>query len=279
MCFAGLVSTASDDRPRRAARRARPVAWMVASLLAIAALAVSWLGLEQILGPGSLAAGLGLGDPPAASASSDASAGPPQPTVAVDIATPSAPSVLVGPGHPIAPADYAPASLVPLADISLEAADGVELEHDAAYALLQLAADARYEHGFALSVARGYVAAEDQAAAYEAAVAELGEARAAREVGAPGADEHQTGFAADIALPGSDCSLEACFAETEAGAWLAEHASDYGFIVRYPIGSAAQTGVADRPFQLRYVGDELAAQIRQSGAATYEEFLGLPPVG
>lgn len=273
MWFPGRVT--DDERARSAPRRRTSAAsWVIATVLAVAALGVSWLGMDRILN----------GAPPAADGGPIAAPGQteepaPTPTVNIDIATPSSPSVLVGPRFPLAPVDYAPADLVQLESISLPASPGAALEHDAAYALLQLFADARYEQGLALSVDRGYVSAADQAAEYDAAVASSGQEAADREVGSPAHNEHQTGYAADIALEGDACSLQACFADTDAGQWLAEHATDYGFIVRYPNGSSAQTGVADAPYQLRYVGDELAAQIRASGAATYEEFLGLPPAG
>ncbi|CAG7844582.1 Putative carboxypeptidase YodJ [Pseudoclavibacter triregionum] len=248
------------------------MAWVVTSLLAIGALGVSWLGVNQILHgapiPGAVSA-TGVATPTQR----------PTPTLAMDVSTPSSPSVLVGPQFPIAPLDYAPADLVELSSISVPAEDGVLLEHDAAYALLHLFADARYVEGFELSVAKGYVSVAEQAKEYEEAVASMGEDAARTQVGEPGHDEHQTGYAADLALEGSDCSLKACFATTDAGEWLAEHAADYGFIVRYPAGSSSATGVADRPFQLRYVGDELAAQIAASGKPTYEEYLGLPPLG
>ena len=43
--------------------------------------------------------------------------------------------------------------------------------------------------------------------------------------------------------------------------WLKEHSWEYGFIVRYPDGQTALTGIYYEPWHLRYVGKELAAEI------------------
>lgn len=59
---------------------------------------------------------------------------------------------------------------------------------------------------------------------------------------APGYSEHHTGAAIDIATPGSRPLTEE-FAESEAFAWLTEHAADYGFRMTYP---------ADNPWGIAY---------------------------
>ena len=92
-----------------------------------------------------------------------------------------------------------------------------------------------------------------------------------------GMSEHQTGLAVDFtvgtALP------DASFASTAEFAWLQQHAAEYGFILRYPAGKEAVTGMPYHPFHFRYVGVDEAAAINAAGI-TLEEYVGqsAPPV-
>ena len=55
------------------------------------------------------------------------------------------------------------------------------------------------------------------------------------------------------------------FATTKAGAWLAEHAWEHGFVMSYPKGKRRETCYAYEPWHYRYVGRDVAAAIRESG--------------
>ena len=56
-------------------------------------------------------------------------------------------------------------------------------------------------------------------------------------------------------------------------AWLTEHCWDYGFIVRYTADKEAITGFVDEPWHFRYVGREVALDLKDSGLCL-EEYLG-----
>ena len=86
----------------------------------------------------------------------------------------------------------------------------------------------------------------------------------------PGASEHQVGLALDITCDYYD-SLNEGFGDTEAGKWLAENSYKFGFILRYPAGKESITGIEYEPWHFRYVGEEAATVIAQSGI-TLEEF-------
>lgn len=86
----------------------------------------------------------------------------------------------------------------------------------------------------------------------------------------PGCSEHEIGLALDFVTPGHT-SLNEEFAETEAGKWLREYSTEYGFILRYPQGKAHITGIVYEPWHFRYVGD-YATEIGDSGL-TLEEYL------
>jgi len=87
----------------------------------------------------------------------------------------------------------------------------------------------------------------------------------------PGASEHQVGLAVDI-ISDTYTSLNEGFADTPAGAWLAEHSWEHGFILRYPLGKEEITGIQYEPWHFRYVGVE-AAEIIMKDGITLEEFV------
>ena len=51
------------------------------------------------------------------------------------------------------------------------------------------------------------------------------------------------------------------------------NAADYGFILRYPKGTTPRSGVIYEPWHWRYVGAELARELKAKGI-TFEEYLG-----
>lgn len=67
----------------------------------------------------------------------------------------------------------------------------------------------------------------------------------------PGASEHQTGYALDIAYMG--LTGEA-FDNSSQGKWLMENAHKYGFILRYPKDKTGITKISYEPWHYRYVG-------------------------
>lgn len=120
---------------------------------------------------------------------------------------------------------------------------------------------------------------ERKTAAFEAEGLPRAEAerQAAQWVARPGQSEHNLGLAADIVSADwytNHNDLTADFAQTPAYAWLTAHCADYGFILRYPQGKEAVTGVTWEPWHYRYVGREAARAITDGGL-TLEEYLAL----
>jgi D-alanyl-D-alanine carboxypeptidase len=89
----------------------------------------------------------------------------------------------------------------------------------------------------------------------------------------PGHSEHQTGLTMDVSGHSGTCAAEDCFADTKEALWLADHAAEHGFIVRYPKGKEAVTGYKYEPWHLRYVGVESAQEITKQ-KITLEEYVG-----
>jgi len=90
-------------------------------------------------------------------------------------------------------------------------------------------------------------------------------------VAQPGRSEHQAGLAVDVA---SKAGYGTRFPETKEFAWLRAHAHEYGFILRYPEGKTAITGLNYEPWHYRYVGPAAAAAFGPSSTLTLEEYLG-----
>lgn len=90
------------------------------------------------------------------------------------------------------------------------------------------------------------------------------EAKAGTIVAVPGTSEHNSGLAVDLVTPAYQMLNEG-YAETDAAKWLAAHAPEYGFILRYPKGAEGITGIIFEPWHYRYVGREYAREITDSG--------------
>ena len=122
----------------------------------------------------------------------------------------------------------------------------------------------------------GYRSYQTQVVVHSNQVSRLGlkagEALAAR----PGHSEHQTGLAADVSASGQGCAIQVCFAKTKAGKWLAANAWQYGFVLRYPNGQTKITGYQFEPWHFRYVGVELATEMKSLNVSVLEKFWNLP---
>lgn len=129
------------------------------------------------------------------------------------------------------------------------------------------------ESGIQLNVVSGYRSYKYQQSLWYTYEQKYGKKYAAKMDAIPGASEHQLGLAVDLS-GNVGCKLKQCFANTSAGKWLAEHASEYGFIMRYPNGKENVTGVMYSPWHYRYVGVDVATAICES-KMTMEEYYGL----
>lgn len=113
---------------------------------------------------------------------------------------------------------------------------GLHPDAAAAFATLQAAAKA---DGLTLTIRSGYRSYAAQQASFDQAMKRYSEETARRYYAEAGASEHQTGLSLD-AWDGHNRG--SAFAATDEAAWLAEHAHEYGFIIRYPPGQTDITG-------------------------------------
>lgn len=128
--------------------------------------------------------------------------------------------------------------------------------------------------GYSLMVASAYRSVKDQQALYDDFVTKRGEAAARQYVAQPGTSEHHTGLAVDVddASTGCAANSDKCELSYTSIAWLAEHAPEHGFIIRFPSTKQPITGIAAEPWHLRYVGIVLAQQLTDSGLV-FDEFI------
>lgn len=139
------------------------------------------------------------------------------------------------------------------------------------YAAFKKMFQAAQADGYQLYVTSGYRGYDEQDEVYASYLAEGGEEHALKYAAKPGYSEHQTGRALDIFTPGATTQS---FADSPVAAWLAAHAHEYGFILRYPKGKENLTGYNYEPWHYRYVGQAAAAEIRRR-ELTLEEYVAV----
>jgi D-alanyl-D-alanine carboxypeptidase len=173
------------------------------------------------------------------------------------------------------PADYIPNDLV-TPNVRFPFTEDLpkkQLRKVAADALEELFA-ASDEAGLNLFAQSGYRSYDRQDAIFAANVDRVGEEAANNFSARPGESEHQTGLTMDVTSPDVNFDLIIEFGDTKEGKWIKEHASDYGFIIRYVEGKEAITEYQFEPWHLRYVGVRAAKEITSQGI-TLEEYLGV----
>ncbi len=171
------------------------------------------------------------------------------------------------------PEDYNPNDLVypDVRFIFTEKVDKRKLRKEAAEALEQLFAGAEQDDIYLAGVS-AYRSHSTQKALFERYVKRDGLEKARTYSAYPGTSEHETGLAIDVAGSDGKCAAADCFGGTKEAKWLAGHAFEYGFIIRYPKGKEDITGYQYEPWHLRYVGADIAKDIQESGDTLEEYF-------
>ena len=87
----------------------------------------------------------------------------------------------------------------------------------------------------------------------------------------PGESEHHSGLGLDIKVDGY---AQRRFIMSRTGKWMAKHAHEYGFVIRYPLWGEKKTGMPYEPWHLRYVGNP-HAEIIYRRKLVLESYLAL----
>lgn len=129
--------------------------------------------------------------------------------------------------------------------------------------------DAKRE-GVEIIVDSGYRSYNYQQKVLDKLIEEVGDA-AYQKAALPGASEHQTGLAFDIAYYRNGVFDDDVKEEDKEAIWLANNSYKYGFILRYPKGKEEITGFQFEPWHFRFVGLELAHKLYEEGI-TLDEY-------
>ena len=169
------------------------------------------------------------------------------------------------------PSDYIPN----IKDIE----DGYAIEKSCKEPLEKMLADCR-KAGHGVAIVSGYRRNSTQITLYNKKVnyyldQGLSPAEARKEAGKvvamPGTSEHELGLAVDL-VDNTYYGLDEAQENTDTQKWLMEHCWDYGFILRYPNNKSNKTGIIYEPWHYRYVGVEVAKELKESGLCL-EEYL------
>lgn len=193
------------------------------------------------------------------------------------LANPESIPVLVNKQYSL-PEDYKPYDLIyPKVDFIFQ--DKIEkrmMREEAGKALEKMfqAAEKENMHFAGVSAYRSH---QTQITVFNNYVAKDGEEKAKTYSAMPGTSEHETGLAIDVTTHDGACAAQDCFGDTNEATWLAEHAHEYGFIIRYPEGKENITGYKYEPWHIRYVGVDAATEIFEA-KSTLEEYYNAVPV-
>ena len=281
----GIVLEQSRRGASPRVRRRRALVAITAGLLVVGAGAVILGGLTGPAAPGHTAPEASAAPtttesatPPAEprpspSASPDPAPAPTFDRAAHSIDDPNSIWVVVDKLRPLNPTDYSPDDLV---DVPVPFANSPQLRQEASDAVVSLFAAFTAETGLALQSQSAYRSFDSQTRVYNNDLVNLGQAGADLSTARPGTSGHQTGLTIDISAQPGQCSLNACFADTPHGQWLAANAWRFGYLLRYPADKIPVTGYEFEPWHFRYIGIDLATEMHSEGVTTLEEFFGLP---
>jgi D-alanyl-D-alanine carboxypeptidase len=185
--------------------------------------------------------------------------------------------VVVNKQRQISPLKYQPVSLAfpAFPKPKVQNPFGLQMREEAAVATVDLATAMAEAGKGTLILNSGFRTYKNQQGLYNRTRDTRGLAVAEKLSARPGHSEHQLGLAADFSVRGQGCVIMVCFGKTEAGIWLAENAHEFGFVLRYPKGYKPITGFQYEPWHFRFVGVELATEMKTKGIKTLEEFWGL----
>lgn len=176
------------------------------------------------------------------------------------------PFYLIDKTHNVA-ADYIPENLIHLEknecfDINK---NNLNLRPEAFEALRNMGAAAKKD-GVTLTVSSTYRSYEYQKNLFDYWVRVDGLEEAERESARPGTSQHQLGLAMDFA------PVDDAFAKTEAGKWVYENASKFGWSLSFPEGYEDITGFRWESWHFRYVGIE-AVKFQQKWFGNVQQFM------
>jgi D-alanyl-D-alanine carboxypeptidase len=132
---------------------------------------------------------------------------------------------------------------------------------------LRAMARAARKAGAGIAIRSAFRSYSQQVAVFNGWVAKSGYQQALLYSARPGHSEHQLGTTADFRSASSATPPwgYSDWATTKSGRWMQQNAWKYGWVLSYPKGKQKIVCYGYEPWHWRYVGRELAAEIRESG--------------
>ena len=165
------------------------------------------------------------------------------------------------------PASFAPDDLVPAAEAGFTGASAAKLVRAVLVEDLAALRAASEDAGLTIAIDSAYRSYAAQETTFSSWVTQLGLEAALARAARPGHSEHQLGTAIDVSSPGWSGRFGDWARETAEGAWMAERAWEYGFVMSYPAGAEAETCFGYEPWHYRWIGRAAAAEQRAEGVA------------
>lgn len=150
----------------------------------------------------------------------------------------------------------------------LETIDDQLLRKETGEAFIKMR-NAASEEGLDIMAVSGYRSVEYQDSLYHSYLETDTPDNVDRYSARAGYSEHHTGMAIDIF--GSVPGLRE-FIDTPEYPWVKENAYKYGFIIRYTQNGEFITGYEFEPWHIRYVGVDVATDMKQKNIDTFEEY-------
>lgn len=148
--------------------------------------------------------------------------------------------------------------------------EGILLRQQAAQALQSMILDLQAQTGKNVVIISGYRSYQDQVQTYSNWVRQVGAEDADKSSARPGYSEHQLGTAVDIWDGDSSDTFNSNFDSTPEGQWILQNSWKYGFIQTLPASTSNESGYIPEPWHYRFVGYELAEQVKESGKGWIE---------
>jgi len=159
---------------------------------------------------------------------------------------------------------YVPPDLVSVSDARINGSGEVrDIVIDDLHAMTRAAKLA----GSPIAVRSAYRSYQQQVDTFQYWVDQVGYDKAKKTSARPGHSEHQLGTTIDFRSGDSSKAPwdYPDWAKTAAGAWMAQNAWKYGWLMSYPKGETDISGYDYEPWHYRYFGRGLAAKIHDSG--------------
>ncbi len=164
--------------------------------------------------------------------------------------------------------NYAPTDLVSLSEIGIDT--NIKLRSIVLDELVKLL-NAANAAGNPLEIQSAYRSYDYQKSTFQYWVNQVGKQEALLTSARAGHSEHQLGTTVDFKSFGDKPAWDyADWAETNAGAWLKEHAYQFGFVMSYPKNKSAQTCYSYEPWHYRFLGVDYATAVHNSGLTPRE---------